>query len=261
MSRTGRQLIATYALLLASIGCGGGSASSSGSGNLPTVAGAWVFNTPQALIEANLSQDASGNVTASKGQIAAIATPNAQWIFGDCLANDGGMEQDSFQGTINPQGVLNGTYYEGLDAWTVSATFAAPESEQHTLTGTISPVATNTCTNPSSGEFSGSTAFPTLNLSHTYSGQITFIDGTRDTLSLVFQESSGTLTANMNLSGTDNGSATLTGYTVGSAIYLAGTFNGGDMQYWGLILGGGVPGDNEIILYDQEENSNVGTLE
>lgn len=197
-----------------------GTQSGTSSGSLPSVGGAWVISTgspgqAQATIEANLSQDASGNVTAANGQIAAIADVNGQWVFGDCLSGQSdSMEQDSFRGTINAQGQLSGTYYEGQNAWTVSATFAAPESEQHTLTGTLSPITGNTCNTPSNASLTGSTAFPTLNLSHTYTGQLIFADHGNDSVSATFQESNGTLTANFAVSGTDNGSTTLTGYTI-----------------------------------------------
>src|SRR5262249_46724591 len=85
----------------------------------PSVAGSWLINAgsvgqPQVLIEANLLQDSSGNITATNGQIAAISKVNGGWVFGDCLSNQkDGMEHDSFQGTINAQGQISGTFLEG----------------------------------------------------------------------------------------------------------------------------------------------------
>jgi len=223
------------------------------------VTGPWLITAgspPQVLIEANLSQDGSGNITAMNGQIAAIAKVGSGWAFGDCLSSQSdGMEHDSFQGTINAQRQVNGTFLEGTNSWTVSATF---DPQQHTLTGTFSPAAGNACSS-TSGALSGSMAFPTLTPSHTYSGQLNYVDGTSDHVQATFQQSAGTLTANVILSGADNGSTVLTGHTVGSAIFLSGAFNGSPLNNWGLLQAGS--GSNSIIVYDEINSAVVGTLQ
>jgi hypothetical protein len=266
-----KRTAAICAFSLCLTGCGGSLGSNfNSSGTLPSVAGGWVFSAgnsglPQALIAANLSQDASGNVTAANGQITAIGDVSGSWIFGDCLANQGdGMEQDRFQGNINAQGQLNGTFYEGQNAWTVSASFTAAGTQgvsDNQLAGTFSPMAENDCAGASGPMFGqGAPNFPTLSVSHTYTGQLKFVSGSDDTVQATFQRSGNTLTANLVVSGTDIGSATLTGYTVGSTFYLSGTFNGTQLQYWGLVVGlGGT--STQIIVYDQVKGWNAGTMQ
>jgi hypothetical protein len=117
------------------------------------------------------------------------------------------------------------------------------------ITGTYTQP--NPC--PDNGTFAATQITP---LSGTYDGNLLFVDGNLDSVSATFSSSptnlNSGLSANVQVSGTDNGSSSLGGFQAGALFSLGGMFNGTTVAYSGFL----VTSSNAVFF----PNASVGDL-
>lgn len=214
--------------------------------SIPNVAGSWEFiaysNTPGSNatgIEVALQEGKtllngiytpSGQISASSAQIAFVTlkptTGDIVSFGGPCLPTatpSNSLTEGSVSALNAP---FNFTLTENGNIFNVTGTLAG--DGQSLLNGTYSSPNGSACTD--SGTITG---IVVPKLSGTFVGQLTLPDGTSDSATATFSESSGNLTVNIVVTGTDNTSFTMTGPVTGNAFSVQGTFQGQTVEYYG----------------------------
>jgi len=236
-------LIALVLLSAAFINCGG--KGSSAAQSIPNIAGPWEFiayssngskptGIEVALQEGKTLLDGiytpNGQISASSAQIAFVTLDPAS---GDIVSFGGTCPPAAnSSSSLTPGSVsaLNApftfTYTENGNAFNVTGTLAS--DGQSLLNGTYTSQSGDACTD--GGTITGMVV---PKLSGTYVGQLTLPDGSTDSASATLTESSGNLTINVVLTGTDNTSLTMTGPVTGNSFTVQGTFQGQTVEYYG----------------------------
>ncbi len=214
--------------------------------SIPNVAGSWEFiaysNTPGSNatgIEVALQEGKtllngiytpSGQLSASSAQIAFVTlnttTGDIVSFGGPCLPTatpSNSLTEGSVSALNAP---FNFTLTENGNIFNVTGTLAG--DGQSLLNGTYSSPNGSACTD--SGTITGMVV---PKVSGTFVGQLTLPDGTADSATATFSESSGNLTVNIVVTGTDNTSFTMTGPVTGNAFSVQGTFQGQTVEYYG----------------------------
>jgi hypothetical protein len=213
---------------------------------IPNIAAAWEFiaysNTPGSKatgIEVALQEGQtllngiytpSGQLSASSSQIAFVTlnptTGDVVSFGGPCLPTatpsnsltDGSVS--AFDAPFNFTFTENGNTFEvtgtlaGDGQSILNATYASPNGSACIDSGTI-------------------TGMVVSKLTGTFVGNLTLPDGTSDSATATLAESSGNLTVNLVVTGTDNTSFTMTGPVTGNSFSVQGTFQGETVQYYG----------------------------
>jgi len=249
------KLIVWIALLVVSgalISCGGNTSSVVGQ-PIPNIAGSWEFiasssNGSITGIEVALAEgqvlvngmpQPDGQITASGTQIAFVAldptTLNATAFGGNCLpiTSVNNLGPGSVTALNAP---INFTFTENGNVFNVAGTLSG--DGKSILNATYTAQSGNTCSDPG-GSITGAVV---SKLSGTYTGQMcppastscqSVSDFTDNVTATVSENSSGTLTLSLLLSGTDNTNFTLSGPVTGNAFSLQGTFQGQTLTYYG----------------------------
>jgi len=249
------KLIVWIALLVVSgalISCGGNTSSVVGQ-PIPNIAGSWEFiasssNGSITGIEVALAEgqvlvngmpQPDGQITASGTQIAFVAldptTLNATAFGGNCLpiTSVNNLGPGSVTALNAP---INFTFTENGNVFNVAGTLSG--DGKSILNATYTAQSGNTCSDPG-GSITGAVV---SKLSGTYTGQMcppastscqSVSDFTDNVTATVSENSSGTLTLSLLLSGTDNTNFTLSGPVIGNAFSLQGTFQGQTLTYYG----------------------------
>lgn len=214
---------------------------------IPNIAGSWEFiaysNTPGAKatgIEVALQEGQvllngietpSGQVSASTAQIAFLTlnpTSGDVVSFGGPCSPTASPSNSLTDGSVSAfNGPFNFTFTENGNTFNVTGTLAG--DGQSLLSGTYSSPNGSACID--SGTIIGMVV---PKLSGTFVGSLTLPDGTNDSATATLSESSsGNLTINLVLTGTDNSSFTMTGPVTGNSFSVQGTFQGQTVQYYG----------------------------
>jgi len=237
-------LVALVLLSAALINCGG--KGSSATQPIPNVAGPWEFiaysntlGSKATGIEVALQEGKtlingiytpSGQLSASSAQIAFVTlNPTSGDIvsFGGPCAATATPSSSLTPGSVS---ALNApftfTFTENGNVFNVTGTLAG--DGQSLANGTYTSQSGSACTD--SGTITGMVV---PKLSGTYAGQLTLPDGTSDSATATLSESSGNLTVNVVVTGTDNASFTMTGPVTGNSFSVQGTFQGQTVEYYG----------------------------
>jgi hypothetical protein len=235
---------------------------------MPNVTGSWEFilsSTTQpgkstgleaALQEGQILDSSTGTyvytgqISASSQQLnlvgftaGATQTSPPTIVFGGSCAPVANNPGNSLTGSISGVGgSMDFTFTENGNVFNVTATLDA--------SGTFIDSGTyNSSDCSDSGTVSSGMIVPKL--SGTYTGQL-LLNGNNDNATATLSESSGNLTVNLVLSGTDNTSFTLTGPVTGNAFFVQGTFQGSAVAYYGYY--------EQTIEVINDINVNVPTL-
>jgi hypothetical protein len=226
---------------LALISCSGSGNNNIGQQVIPNIAGSWEFiavsssNGTETGIEVALKEGQSlvggieqpdGTVSASSTQIAFVTidptSGNATSFGGPCPATQN--PSNSLTGSVSALGgAFNFSSTENGNVLNVTATLSG--DGQSVIDGTYT---STDCSD--SGTIVGHIV---PKLSGTYVGQMTLPGSSVDTATATLTQSSGTLTANLSLTGVDNTSFTMTGPVTGNAFSIQGTFRGQIVTYYG----------------------------
>lgn len=213
---------------------------------IPNIAGSWEFiansSTPGSNavgIEVALQEGQtllngiytpSGQVSASTAQIAFVtlnATSGNIVSFGGPCPDTATPSNSLTDGSVTAfNAPFNFTLTENGNIFNVTGTLAG--DGQSLLNGTYSSPNGSACID--SGTITGMVV---PKLSGTFVGQLTLPDGTTDSSTATLSESSGNLTVNLVVTGTDNTSFTMTGPVTGNAFSVQGTFQGQTAHYYG----------------------------
>lgn len=214
---------------------------------IPNIAGSWEFiaysNTPGsnatgievALQEGNVLlngiETPSGQVSASTAQIAFLTlnpTTGDVVSFGGPCTPTASPSNSLTDGSVSAfNAPFNFTFTENGNTFNVTGTLAG--DGQSLLNGTYSSPNGSGCID--SGTITGMVV---PKLSGTYVGPLTLPDSTNDSATATLSESSsGNLTVNLVVTGTDNTSFTMTGPVTGNSFSVQGTFQGQTVQYYG----------------------------
>jgi hypothetical protein len=212
-------------VLLAAIGCGGGSSSSGSiSGPYEFVATSNTTSGWTTLIEANLSANGTQSSANGPNQVQTATRLNGVWYLnGDGACPNPTPGQNSISGMVNGSNITL-TFNEGGNVFTGEGTVNGS-----TITGTYS--GTNAgCSD--SGAFVG-TQVP--NLSGTFSGILSLPSGS-DQVTATLTESAGDfLTVQTTLTGADNGTFTFSGSAVANIMFVSGSVNGNSYSLFGYF--------------------------
>jgi hypothetical protein len=237
-------LVALLLFSAALMNCGKGSSISQQP--IPNIAGSWEFiansSTPGSNavgIEVALQEGQtllngiytpSGQVSASTAQIAFVtlnATSGNIVSFGGPCPDTATPSNSLTDGSVTAfNAPFNFTLTENGNIFNVTGTLAG--DGQSLLNGTYSSPNGSACID--SGTITGMVV---PKLSGTFVGQLTLPDGTTDSSTATLSESSGNLTVNLVVTGTDNTSFTMTGPVTGNAFSVQGTFQGQTAHYYG----------------------------
>jgi hypothetical protein len=255
-------------------------------GVVPSVAGPWEFVTTSSNgsvtgIEVALSEGTTivGGVQQPNGQISA---DNAQITLVSLnpktldLTQFGGFcgsvtaSNSIGPGTVTGPGApISFTLTENGNVFTVNGTLSSDGGTL--LNGTYTAQGSNSCTDPG-GAITGKMV---PKITGTYAGLLCpplespcqtsqdFSDSANGTAS---EGSSGVLTLNMVVSGTDNASLSLSGPVTGNAFFVQGTFNGQVISYWGYseLVSGSQGNAHSLYLMDVTDPASpayAGTLQ
>ena len=196
-------------------------------------------------MEANIQQ--SGSILSAKGpnQLLTIAeNPAGPAIVG---GNCRGSGDESLHGNVTGAS-LSMILDEGGSIFSIDANASA---DGKTMTGTYQ-IVSGDCAD--SGTFTGAVVQA---LTGTYSGPLSFPDGTMDSVSFNLIAGSGSsLSAGVQVVGTDNGSFTMTGTDIGDAFSLAGNFQGLALNLYGYHNAT----SSSIDVYDPATGNLLGSL-
>ena len=170
----------------------------------------------------------NGQISASSSQLNFVGfTPGKQIVFGGNCAPAADNTGNSLAGSISGVGgSMNFTFTENGNVFNVTATLDA--SETFIDSGTYTAQSGSGC-NDSGTIVTGNTV---PKITGQFSGPLT-VNGNSDTANATLSESSGTLTMDLILTGHDNTSLTLTGPVTGNFFFVQGTFEGGQISYYG----------------------------
>jgi len=231
------------------VNCGG--RSSIPASPVPNIAGAWEFiavssNGPVTGIEVALKEgqvlvngfeQPDGQITASGLQITFVSLAQASQVFnatgfgGSCLPVTASSSVGP--GSVTALGSpINFTFF--------NVTGMLGGDGQSMLNGTYAAVNGNACTTDTGGTITGAVV---PKLSGTFAGQMCPLGssscepktGLTDTVvsATLSENSSGTATLSLVLTGTDNTTFTMSGPVTGNAFSLQGTFQGQLLTYYG----------------------------
>ena len=252
---TSRMICLSTLLILscAFLGCGGNK-SSIPQQPTPNIAGAWEFiavsNTGAVTgIEVALTEGSvlvngvaqpNGQISANSSQIAYVSLQSAGpdiWnvsSFGG--ACEPGTTDNGLSGSITAiDAPIQFTFTENGNVFSVTGTLSG--DGKSLLLGTYAPLTGNACTSDTGGTITGASV---AKISGNYAGQICALNDTSSPCSpadsataAVSENSSSNLTLNLNLTGTDNTSLTLSGPVTGNAFVARGTVQGQPVTYYG----------------------------
>jgi hypothetical protein len=261
------------------VSCGGNS-SSIPTQTIPNIAGAWEFiaisstgtvtGIEVALTEGkvlvNGFQQPNGQITATGTQIAFVSlSPTTLNITGFGGACQPVTSSNDLSGTVSAtDGPVLFTFTENGNVFNVTATLSG--DGKSILNGTYTEQPGNTCTADHGGTITG-LAVPKV--SGIYAGTMCPLsatcsssqDFTNTVTATATENSSGLLSLNLALAGTDNTTLTLTGPVTGNAFLLQGTVQGQPVVYSGYYeLINNIPSLYLVNATDSASPNYVATL-
>ncbi len=219
---------------------------------VPNIAGPWEFIATSSTgsmtgIEVQLTegQTLQNGVQVPNGQIAADSaqltfisltpmanqTNNISSFGGSCGAT--ATTLNSLSGMITVGQSIDFTFTANGNVFNVNGTLSTPGS---LFNGTYTPQAGNTCSDPG-GTISG---LPVSIPAGQYAGEMcspseTSCSDFDDNVNATVTFKSGQITLNLQLSGADNTSLTVTGPVNGAAFSVLGTYQGSSVTYYGYF--------------------------
>lgn len=189
-------------------------------------------------VEFNATQQGNGNITAPAQEFI-FGTPAT--VLGNCFGVIPGNPQGNVSATVdNSSSNITGTFTEtSPQGGSASFSIQAPLASNTTFSGNFIGATGNSTACADAGTF---VATKTASLSGTYSGQLTYPDGSQETVSVTMTEDpsynvtvTGTATGGMQ-----DGPINLTGTVTGNLAVLSGTSKSGQpltlFAWWDVNL-------------------------
>jgi hypothetical protein len=190
------------------------------------------------VVEFNATQQGNGNITAPVQEFI-FGTPAT--VLGNCFGVIPGNPQGNVTATVeNSNSNITGTFTEtSPQGGSASFSIQAPLASNTTFSGNFIGATGNSTACADAGTF---VATQTASLSGTYSGQLTYPDGSQETVSVTMTEDpaynvtvTGTATGGMQ-----DGPINLTGTVTGNLAVLSGTSKSGQpltlFAWWDVNL-------------------------
>jgi hypothetical protein len=273
------RFIAFIAIGAVLVSCGGHS-SSIPSQTTANVAGPWEFIAvsssgsvtgidvamAEGKVLVNGFSQPNGQISATSSQISFVSlsptTLNIMGFGGACLPV---TSTNGLSGTVSATDApVQFTFTENGNVFTVNATLSG--DGKSVLNGTYTAQSGNACTVDTGGSITG---LSLAKLSGTYAGKmcplLTTCESSQDFTDTVTasasENSSGVLSLNLTLTGTDNTSLTLSGPVTGNAFLLQGTVQGQAVVYNGYYeVISNVPSLYLVNATDSASPNHVATL-
>ena len=257
--------ISLAAVLVSTVGCGGGNSKSM---PVPNVSGAYEFVVTSnitggvTLVEANLAPSGNQSHASGPSQVQILTLEKKIWYLnGVCPGNAPG--QNSIAASVTSNNIAL-TFNEGGNAFsgqgvltgaTIDGNYSLSDSKCPDLVGIIGfPPGTD------SGGFVGNQV-PAL--AGTFSGSLNLPDGTDNAAFTLKEDTDHALIVTAELTGPrDNGTFVLTGSAVGNVMFVSGSVSGQTLSLLGYNDGPGtftgMP--NSMLVFDYGTLAQAGLL-
>jgi hypothetical protein len=257
--------ISLAAVLVSTVGCGGGSSNSI---SVPNISGAYEFVVTSnvtggvTLVEANFVPSGNQSHASGPSQAQILTLEKKIWYLnGVCPGKAPGQNSVVSSVTSND---ISLTFNEGGNAFSGQGVLVGATIDgNYSVTGSTCPDLVGIIGFPPGTDSGGFEGNQVPALAGTFSGTLNLPDGI-DNAALTLKEGADhTLTVTAELTGSrDNGTFVLTGSAVGNVMFVSGSVSGQTLSLLGYFDGAGtftgMP--NSLLVFDHDTLAQAGVL-